>query len=60
MLPEDYGTAISEVLTDEYPCKLVRMGVKDRFGTSGPAKDLLEKFELTSEFIIKKVNENNN
>ena len=29
------------------------MGIKDRFGTSGPAKELLKYFELTSEDIIK-------
>lgn len=51
------GTAISEVLTENYPAKLVRMGIKDRFGTSGPAKELLKKFELTSEFICAKVKE---
>jgi len=31
------------------------MGVKDRFGRSGSAKDVLKKFELTSEDIIKTV-----
>ncbi len=51
------GSAISEVLTDNYPVKLVRMGVIDQFGVSGPAKELLKKFELTSEFICKKVRE---
>ncbi len=49
------GTAISEVLTEEYPAKLIRMGVKDRFGVSGPAKDLLKKFELTEEFICNNI-----
>lgn len=46
------GSAISEVLTEEYPAKLIRMGMKDRFGKSGPAKELLKYFELTSEDII--------
>lgn len=50
---EDYGSAISEVLTEEYPSKLIRMGIKDRFGTSGPAKELLKHFELTADDIIK-------
>jgi transketolase C-terminal domain/subunit len=31
------------------------MGVKDRFGTSGPAKDLLDKFGLTSKYICKEI-----
>ena len=46
------GSAISEVLTEEYPAKLIRMGMKDRFGESGPAKELLRYFGLTSEDII--------
>ena len=45
------GTAISEVLTDEYPAKLIRLGMKDTFGKSGKAEELLEYFELTSEKI---------
>ena len=31
------GSAISEVLTEEYPVKLVRMGINDTFGKSGKA-----------------------
>lgn len=47
------GSAIAEVLTEEYPCKLVRMGIKDTFGKSGNAVELLKYFGLTSEDIIK-------
>ena len=46
-------SAIAEVLTEEYPCKLIRMGIKDTFGKSGSAVDLLKYFGLTSEDIIK-------
>ena len=49
------GSAISEVLTEEYPCKLVRMGIKDTFGKSGNAVELLKYFDLTSEKIIEKI-----
>ena len=49
------GTAISEVLTEEYPCKLIRMGIKDEFGKSGKATELLEHYGLTAEHIIKNV-----
>lgn len=48
------GSAISEVLTQEYPVKLERMGMKDIFGKSGKAEELLKYFELTSDAIIKK------
>ena len=47
------GSAIAEVLTEEYPCKLTRMGIKDTFGKSGKADDLLKYFGLTSEDICR-------
>ncbi len=46
------GSAISEVLTTEYPTKLKRMGMKDTFGKSGKAEQLLEYFGLTSKAIV--------
>ena len=46
------GSAISEVLTTECPTKLIRMGMKDTFGKSGKAEELLECFGLTSKAII--------
>lgn len=49
------GTAISEVLTDEYPCKLTRLGIKDTFGKSGSAVKLMHYFKIDSEEIIKNV-----
>ena len=51
------GSAISEVLTEEYPCKLTKMGIKDTFGKSGNAVELLKYFGLTSEEITKRVKE---
>ena len=49
------GSAISEVLTEEYPCKLDRMGIKDTFGKSGNAVELLKYFGLTCDEIVKAV-----
>ena len=46
------GSAISEVLTDEYPCKLERLGIKDVFGKSGNAVELMKYFEIASDKII--------
>ena len=51
----DFGTAISEVLTDEYPTKLIRLGIQDTFGKSGKAEELLDYFELNAEKIKKVV-----
>lgn len=48
------GSAISEVLTEEYPVKLERMGIKDTFGKSGKAEELMEYFGLTSKAIVEK------
>lgn len=48
------GSAISEVLTDEYPAKLERMGMQDIFGKSGKAEELMEYFGLTAKAIVQK------
>lgn len=45
------GTAIADVLTEEYPCKLIKLGVKDEFGRSGKATELLEHYGLTAKYI---------
>ena len=47
------GSAISEVLTDECPVKLTRLGVKDTFGKSGKAEELMKYFGITWEEIVK-------
>ena len=46
------GSAISEVLTEFYPKKLIRLGVKDMFGKSGKAFDLMKFYHITSDDII--------
>jgi transketolase len=49
------GSAVSEVLTDEYPKKVVRIGLNDVFPESAPPKDLYEKYGLSAGQIAKKV-----
>ena len=49
------GTAIADVLTEEYPCKLIKLGVKDEFGRSGKATELLEHYGLTAKYIEKAI-----
>ncbi len=46
------GSAISEVLTEEYPTKLIRLGIKDVFGKSGKAEELIKYFGITADNII--------
>ncbi len=45
------GSAICEVVTDDYPVKVFRVGVRDKFGESGEAQELFEKFGLTARRI---------
>lgn len=47
------GGAVSELLSSKLPTKVVRLGVNDEFGHSGPAKDLLKEFGLSAENIEK-------
>ena len=49
------GSAVAEVLSEECPTKMKRIGVFDTFGESGPAKELLHKYELDAEGIYKQV-----
>ena len=49
------GSAICEVLCEEYPTKVTRLGMKDIFGKSGKAEKLLEYFGLTKDGIIKAI-----
>ena len=49
------GSAISEVLTEEYPCRLERMGINDTFGKSGKAEELLKYFKIDSNAIVEKI-----
>lgn len=48
------GSAVSEVLAEEYPVPVVRLGVNDTFGKSGPALELLKIFGLDAANIVEK------
>lgn len=45
------GSAVAEVLGEEYPVPLRRMGMHDRFGESGTPAELFEFFGLTAKHI---------
>ncbi len=49
------GGAIAELLAEEHPAPLHRMGIKDRFGESGQPDELLEHFGLTAKHIALQV-----
>jgi len=51
------GSAVAEVLSENYPVPLVRVGIKDTFGESGRPEELLVKYGLTAQEISKAVHE---
>lgn len=51
------GGAVSEVVAETVPTKVLRVGVEDTFGESGKPAELLIKYELTAEKIVRKVKE---
>lgn len=51
------GSAIAELLGEEIPTPLRRIGVLDRFGESGEPAELMKAFGLTSSDIIKAAKE---
>jgi transketolase len=49
--------AVCQVLAEECPVKVTKIGVQDEFGYSGPAWELLDKFGLTQPHIAKVIRE---
>ena len=51
------GSAVADVLAEKQPAKLVKIGVNDEFGHSGPAVELLKQYGLCAENIVAKAKE---
>ena len=49
------GSAVAEVLSEEYPTKVTRIGTNDEFGQSGTAKELVDFYGLTAEKLAEKI-----
>lgn len=49
------GAAVAEAVTERYPVPVIRIGVNDEYGYSGPAVELLKKFGLCKENIVARV-----
>ena len=49
------GGAVAEVLAEEWPTKMIRIGMKDRFGESGEPQELLKKYGMTKEAIVEAI-----
>ncbi|MBQ6632581.1 MAG: transketolase family protein [Ruminococcus sp.] len=51
------GSAVADVLAQRQPARLVKIGVNDEFGHSGPAVELLKQYGLCAENIVAKAKE---
>lgn len=52
------GSAVCDVVCEKYPAPVYKIGIRDRFGESGPAVELLHKYQLDAEGIYRQVKEN--
>jgi len=52
-----FGGAVAELLSEQLPTPLLRIGMQDRFGESGAPLELFDYFGLTGEHIAKKAEE---
>lgn len=53
------GSAVCEVLSENYPTKVYRMGINDEFGRSGNAVELLKYFKIDKDAIVSTIMEKN-
>ena len=49
------GSAVAEVLCENYPSKMLRIGLNDCFPESGPPKDLWHKYGLSTDKIVNRI-----
>ena len=51
------GSAVCDVLSEKAPTKVMKIGINDVFGESGPAAELIRKYGLDAESIYEKIKE---
>ena len=49
------GSAVCDVLSEKAPTKVMKIGVNDVYGESGPALELIKKYGLDAESIYTKI-----
>lgn len=49
------GSAVCDVVAEKVPAKVMKIGINDVYGESGPALELIKKYGLDAESIYKKV-----
>ena len=51
------GSAVCDVLSEKAPTKVMKIGINDTFGESGPALELIKKYGMDAESIYEKIKE---
>lgn len=51
------GSAVAEITSEYAPCKVIKVGQQDTFGESGKPAELMEKYKMNADEIVKKVKE---
>lgn len=51
------GSAVAEAVCEVCPVPVMRVGVEDKFGASGPAVEMLKIYSLTADHIVEKAKE---
>ena len=51
------GSAVCEVLSENYPVKVLRIGTNDEFGQSGEQRALMDFYGLTGEKLAKRISD---
>ena len=51
------GSAVCDTLSEKAPTKVMKIGINDTFGESGPAVELIKKYGLDAESIARRVKE---
>jgi len=51
------GSAVAEVLSENYPCLMKRIGMEDRYAESGKPKELYDKYGLSAKHMVTRVKE---
>lgn len=51
------GSAVCDVLCEKYPCRVKKIGINDRYGESGSAAALMEKYRLDGKGVYQQIKE---
>ena len=52
LLDGGLGSAVARVVTEEAPCKMAFVGVRDTYAESGKPEELLAKYGLTTAEVV--------